>query len=47
MESMGHIANVLIVVLVIYLIFAILGVNLFSGKFFHCSIDMYKLHTSV
>lgn len=38
-ESMGHIANVLIVVAVVYLIFAIIGVNLYGGKFQHCSIE--------
>jgi hypothetical protein len=45
MESVGHIFNVLIVVAVVFLIFAIVGVNIFSGKFFYCSIDMYQLHT--
>ena len=34
-ESVGHILNVLIVVLVVWLMFAILGVNLFGGKFQH------------
>ena len=32
-QSIGHILNVLIVVLVVWLMFAILGVNLFGGKF--------------
>lgn len=32
-QSVGHIFNVLIVVLVVWLMFAILGVNLFGGKF--------------
>jgi len=45
MESVGHIFNVLIVVAVVYLIFAIVGVNFFGGKFFYCNIDMYKLQT--
>ena len=44
-ESMGHIANVLIVVAVVYLIFAIIGVNLYGGKFQYCSIDQYLIHT--
>lgn len=44
-ESMGHIANVLIVVAVVYLIFAIIGVNLYGGKFQHCSIEQYLIHT--
>lgn len=45
MESVGHIFNVLIVVAVVYLIFAIIGVSLFSGKFFYCSIDLYQIKT--
>ena len=44
-ESMGHIFNVLIVVAVIYLIFAIVGVNFFGGKFFYCNINMYQIET--
>jgi hypothetical protein len=43
LESMGGIFNVTIVVLMIWLIFAIMGVNTFGGKFFYCSIDMYSL----
>lgn len=43
MESIGHILNVLIVIGIIYMIFAILGVNLFSGQFFYCSEDPLKL----
>jgi hypothetical protein len=39
LESVGSILNVMIVVMVVWLMFAILGVNLFSGKFFYCSID--------
>ena len=46
LDSMGSIMNVLIVIAVVYLIFAIIGVNLFSGKFYYCTLDMYKLHTS-
>lgn len=44
-NSVGHIVNVLIVIAVVYLIFAIIGVNLFGGKFFYCSIDPFLLHT--
>lgn len=36
-ESITAIANVLVVVLLIWLIFAILGVSLFAGKFYSCS----------
>ena len=45
MESIGHILNVLVVIGIIYMIFAILGVNLFAGKFFYCSEDPLKLST--
>ena len=47
LESMGGIFNVTIVVLMIRLIFAIMGVNTFGGKFFYCSIDMYTLSTQI
>jgi len=43
MESVGSIFNVLIVIAVVYLIFAIMGVSFFGGRFFYCSIDMYRL----
>ena len=45
-DSIGHIMNVLMVITVVYLIFAIIGVNLYGGKFFFCSIDKFKLHTA-
>ena len=45
LDSVGGIFNVLIVVAVVYLIFAIMGVNFFMGTFVYCSIDMYTLHT--
>ena len=32
LESVSHIFNVLIVVAIVYLIFAIIGVNLYGGK---------------
>ena len=41
LESVGGIANVMVVVLIVWLMFAILGVSFFSGKFFYCSEDMY------
>lgn len=34
-----------IVVVVVWLMFAILAVNLFGGKFQHCSIDTYTTAT--
>ena len=45
LESMSHIFNVLIVVAIVYLIFAIIGVNLYGGKLQYCSIEMYHYHT--
>lgn len=46
LDSVGSIMNVLIVIAVVYLIFAIIGVNLFKGKFYYCSIDIFKIHTA-
>lgn len=44
-ESIGPIINVLIVIVLIWIMFAILGVNLWSGKFFRCSIHPYEYRT--
>jgi len=44
--SVGGITNVLLVVAVVFLIFAILFVNLYKGRFFYCSLDPYILHTA-
>lgn len=41
LESVSHIFNVIIVIGVVFLIFAILGINFFGGKFFYCSIETY------
>ena len=43
-ESVGSIFNVLLVVAVMFLIFAIVGVSFFGGGFWYCTIDPYKLH---
>jgi hypothetical protein len=43
--SVGGISNVMLVVGVVILIFAILFVSLYKGKFFFCTIDTYILHT--
>ena len=43
LESIGHIFNVAIVVVVVWLMFAILGVSLFGGKFFYCSTTPYEV----
>lgn len=45
LESVGHIFNVAIVISMVYLVFAILGVNFMMGQMFYCSIDPYVLHT--
>lgn len=45
LESIGSIINVIIVVVVAWLMFAILGVSFFSGKFYYCSINMYVYST--
>ena len=47
LESLGGILNVLLVVAMVFLIFAIIGINFYAGKFFYCSIDKYILHTEV
>lgn len=47
LESVGHILNVVIVVVVVWLMFAILGVNLFGGKMFYCSVDKYVHSTRI
>lgn len=43
--SVGGIVNVMLVIGVVFLIFAIIGVNFYAGKFFFCNIDPYTLHT--
>ena len=40
-ESVGSIVNVLIVVAVVFLIFAIVGISFFSGGFYYCSLEKY------
>jgi hypothetical protein len=45
LESVGAIVGVVIVVVVVWLMFAILGVNFFAGKFFYCSLDPYSNYT--
>eukprot|EP00347_Sterkiella_histriomuscorum_P015163 403358079 len=47
LESVGHIINVVIVLLIVWLMFAILGVSLFSGKFFYCSTNPYLNHNEM
>ena len=44
-DSVGAILNVMVVVLCVWLMFAILAINLLSGKSFYCSMDEHKYHT--
>ena len=44
-ESVGSIINVSFVVMIIWLMFAIYGMNTYMGMFFYCSEDMYKYNT--
>ena len=45
LDSISHIFNVAIVVVVVWLMFAILGGSLFGGKFFYCSLTPYEIST--
>jgi hypothetical protein len=44
-QSIGGIFNVALVVMIVWLMFAILAVNLFGGKLNYCSIDSLEYHT--
>ena len=44
-ESVGSIINVSVVVLIIWMMFAIYGMNTYMGMFFYCSKEPYKLNT--
>jgi hypothetical protein len=43
--SVSGIVNVGLVIGVVFLMFGIFGVNLYSGKFFYCSLEPYVLST--
>ena len=43
LESIGGIFNVAIVVMIIWMMFGILAVNIFGGKFQYCSKDQYLI----
>ena len=45
LDSGGSMLNVMIVIMIVWLMFAILAINLFSGKFFYCDQEMYLLHS--
>jgi len=38
-ESVGAIANVVVVVVAVWTMFAIFGMNLFAGKFYYCNMN--------
>lgn len=44
-ESIGSIVNVSVIVMIIWLMFAIYGMNTYMGMFFYCSVDKYKYGT--
>lgn len=44
-ESVGGLFNVMIVVVAVWMMFAIFAINIFAGKFFYCSIQPYNYHT--
>ena len=44
-ESVGSIVNVSFIVMIIWLMFAIYGMNTYMGMFFYCSEDPYKNNT--
>jgi len=44
-ESLGAIANVCVVVVAVWLMYAIFAINIFAGKFFYCDIGKYVYHT--
>ena len=44
LKSTGAIINVAVCVFVVWMMFAIIGINTYSGKFFYCSIDKYYYH---
>lgn len=44
-ESVGSIVNVSFIVMIIWLMFAIYGMNTYMGMFFYCSEEPYKFNT--
>lgn len=47
LQSVGGIVNVAIVVMVVWMMFAILAVNLFGGKLQYCTIDTFMMRNKV
>ena len=46
-ESVGGLANVVLVVIAVWSMFAIFALNIFSGKMSHCDIGTYTLLTKL
>ena len=46
LDAGGSILNVIIVIFVVWLMFAIFAVNTFKGHFFYCSVNKYEINTS-
>jgi hypothetical protein len=44
-ESLGSIVNVSVIVMIVWLMFAIYGMNTYMGMFYKCTIDPYKYGT--
>ena len=44
-DSVSALANVILVIMGIWMMFAILAINFFAGKMFYCSIGKYTYHT--
>ena len=42
LDAGGSIFNVIMVILVVWLMFAIFAVNTYKGHFFYCSVEKYK-----
>ena len=45
LQSVGGIFNVAIVVMIVWMMFAILAVNLFGGKLRYCTVDQFLNET--
>ena len=41
LDAGGSIINVIVVILAVWLMFAIFSVNTYKGHFFYCSVDKY------
>ena len=42
LDSVGGIFNVAIVVMIVWMMFGILAVNIFGGKFQYCTVEPYR-----